>query len=50
MIPIQVRLTKRFLDIIDRMIDDGIYANRSEAIRDCIRKACNEHKGRERKK
>ncbi|MFH1786273.1 MAG: ribbon-helix-helix domain-containing protein [archaeon] len=29
-----VRFTKRQLDEFDRMVADGIYANRSEAIRD----------------
>ncbi len=35
---IEIRLTKGLLKAIDRMIEQGLYLNRSEAIRDAIRK------------
>jgi putative addiction module CopG family antidote len=38
MIPIQVRLTKELLEKIDRLVEKGIYPNRSEAIRDAVRR------------
>ena len=38
MIPIQARLPKRMLERIDELVDDGMYANRSEAVRDAIRR------------
>jgi len=38
MIPVQIRVTKRLIDLIDEMIEEGVYSNRSEAIRDAIRR------------
>ncbi len=38
MIPIQVRVTKKLMERLDELIDCGAYSNRSEAIRDAIRK------------
>ena len=41
MIPVQVRVTKKLMDRIDDLIKSGMYSNRSEAIRDAIRKNVN---------
>lgn len=38
MIPVQVRVTKKLMERLDELIDCGAYSNRSEAIRDAIRK------------
>lgn len=38
MVPIQVRVTKKLIDVLDEMIESGVYSNRSEAIRDAIRR------------
>jgi Arc/MetJ-type ribon-helix-helix transcriptional regulator len=35
---IQIRLTKNMLDRIDELINIGEYPNRSEAVRDSVRK------------
>ena len=34
----QIRLTKNMLDKIDNLIKEGEYPNRSEAVRDSVRK------------
>lgn len=36
--PIQIRLTKELIEKIDKFIEQGLYPNRSEAIRDAVRK------------
>ena len=36
--PIQIRLTKELIEKIDKLIEKGIYPNRSEAVRDAVRK------------
>ena len=36
--PIQIRLTKELIEKIDRLIEKGLYPNRSEAVRDAVRK------------
>ncbi len=36
--PIQIRLTKELIEKIDVFIQKGIYPNRSEAIRDAVRR------------
>ena len=41
---VQIRLTKNMLDKIDQLIEVGEYPNRSEAIRDGVRRML-EHKG-----
>ena len=41
MIPIQVRVTKKLMERLDRMVNEGIYSSRSEIIRDAIRKHLN---------
>ena len=41
MIPIQVRLTKRLLEKIDKAVEQGLYSCRSHLIRDAIRKHVN---------
>lgn len=38
MIAVQVRVTKKLMDRLDELVSIGIYSNRSEAIRDAIRK------------
>jgi len=38
MIPVQIRFTKRIIEHIDRLIENGVYSNRSEAIRDAARR------------
>ncbi len=38
MIPVQIRFTKKLIEHIDRMIESGVYSNRSEAIRDATRR------------
>ncbi|HDD46455.1 MAG TPA: ribbon-helix-helix protein, CopG family [Candidatus Aenigmarchaeota archaeon] len=37
MIPIQVRVTKKMIEMLDKLIESGAYSSRSEAIRDAIR-------------
>jgi metal-responsive CopG/Arc/MetJ family transcriptional regulator len=41
MIPVQVRITKRLLEELDKILDKGIYSSRSEIIRDALRKHIN---------
>jgi len=36
--PVQIRFTKKLIDRIDDLIGEGIYSNRSEAIRDATRR------------
>jgi antitoxin ParD1/3/4 len=36
--PVQIRLTKELVEKVDRMIETGIYPNRSEAVRDAVRR------------
>ncbi|NIM47399.1 MAG: ribbon-helix-helix protein, CopG family [Candidatus Aenigmarchaeota archaeon] len=36
--PIQVRLTREFIEKIDRLIETGLYPNSSEAVRDAVRR------------
>jgi len=36
--PIQIRLTRELIEKIDQLIDKGIYPNRSEAVRDAVRR------------
>lgn len=38
MIPVQIRFTKKIIDHIDKLVESGIYSNRSEAIRDATRR------------
>jgi len=38
MIPVQVRVTKKLMEKLDKIVNDGIYSTRSEIIRDAIRK------------
>jgi len=41
MIPVQVRVTRKLIEMLDELIESGAYSNRSEAIRDAIRKNVN---------
>jgi len=36
--PVQVRLTRELIEKIDDLVLKGIYPNRSEAIRDAVRR------------
>jgi Arc/MetJ-type ribon-helix-helix transcriptional regulator len=36
--PIQIRLTRELIEKLDVMINRGIYPNRSEAVRDAVRR------------
>ena len=36
--PIQIRLTRELIEKIDVLIDRGMYPNRSEAVRDAVRR------------
>jgi len=36
--PIQIRLTKELIEKIDKFVEKGIYPNRSEAVRDAVRR------------
>jgi len=38
MVPVQIRVTKKLIELIDELVQEGIYSNRSEVIRDAIRK------------
>ena len=38
MVPVQVRLTRKLLEEVDRLIVTGSYSNRSEIIRDAVRR------------
>ena len=38
MVPVQVRLTEQIMEEIDRILKKGIHINRSDFIRDAIRK------------
>ena len=38
MIPVQIRFTRKLIEHIDKLIEYGIYSNRSEAIRDATRR------------
>ena len=35
---LQIRLTKKLIESIDEMIEDGYYPSRSEAVRDAVRR------------
>jgi Arc/MetJ-type ribon-helix-helix transcriptional regulator len=36
--PVQIRLTKELVEKIDKFVEVGMYPNRSEAIRDAVRR------------
>ena len=36
--PIQIRLTRELIGKVDRLVESGLYPNRSEAIRDAVRR------------
>ena len=38
MVPVQVRLTKKLIENVDDLVSKGVYSNRSEVIRDAIRR------------
>jgi len=41
MIPVQIRVTEKLIELVDELVESGLYSNRSEAIRDAIRKHVN---------
>jgi len=41
---LHIRLPKGDLEILDNLIADGVYLNRTDGVRDLIRKAANENK------
>ena len=43
MMPVQVRMTKRLLELVDELIETGLYSNRSEAIREATRRLVENH-------
>jgi len=36
--PVQIRLTRELIQKIDGMVEIGLYPNRSEAVRDAVRR------------
>ena len=36
--PVQIRLTIELIEKIDKMVENGLYPNRSEAVRDAVRR------------
>jgi Arc/MetJ-type ribon-helix-helix transcriptional regulator len=36
--PVQIRLTKELVEKIDKLVEVGMYPNRSEAVRDAVRR------------
>jgi Arc/MetJ-type ribon-helix-helix transcriptional regulator len=36
--PVQIRLTRELIEKIDNLIEKGMYPNRSEAVRDAVRR------------
>jgi Arc/MetJ-type ribon-helix-helix transcriptional regulator len=36
--PIQIRLTRELIEKVDKLVETGLYPNRSEAIRDAVRR------------
>lgn len=36
--PVQIRLTKEMIAKVDKLIETGLYPNRSEAVRDAVRR------------
>jgi metal-responsive CopG/Arc/MetJ family transcriptional regulator len=43
MVPVQVRVNKKLLDMVDELIESGLYSNRSEAIREAVRSFVEKH-------
>jgi Arc/MetJ-type ribon-helix-helix transcriptional regulator len=48
MIPVQIRFTKKLIEYIDKLIETGVYSNRSEAIRDATRRLVMDMSSKER--
>ena len=36
--PVQIRLTREMIEKIDKFVETGLYPNRSEAVRDAVRR------------
>lgn len=41
MFTVQIRLTAKQIRLVDKLVEDGVYPNRSEAIRDAVRQLIN---------
>ncbi len=40
---LQIRLTKRLVEELDKLVKEGFYSNKSEAVRDAVRRLVLEH-------
>ncbi len=38
MLPVQVRLTEKIIEKLDELVEKGMYSNRSQVIRDAVRR------------
>jgi Arc/MetJ-type ribon-helix-helix transcriptional regulator len=36
--PVQIRLTRELVEKVDKLVEVGMYPNRSEAVRDAVRR------------
>ena len=36
--PVQIRLTRELVEKVDKLVEVGLYPNRSEAVRDAVRR------------
>ncbi|MCJ7816272.1 MAG: ribbon-helix-helix domain-containing protein [Candidatus Aenigmarchaeota archaeon] len=46
MIPVQIRINRKMIEKIDQLVEDGVYSNRSEVIRDATRRLVIEFSGK----
>ena len=44
---IQIRLTKKLVEKLDKFVTEGYYPNRSEAVRDAVRRIILDHESHE---
>ncbi len=44
MFTVQIRLTQKQIEMIDKIIEEGHYPNRSEAVRDAVRRLIENNK------
>ena len=47
MLPVQVRLTEKIIERLDELVEKGMYSNRSQVIRDAVRRHTEKLSGRE---
>ena len=38
MLPVQIRLTKKIIEKLDELVSKGMYSNRSQVMRDAVRR------------